>query len=200
MLVGSTGASPVAASLTGTSNQITVTNGGGSITLSTPQDIATGSSPTFNGLTLSSETLNGKITTYNSVATAGLGVPGIYQAPAVSATKTANFTVFSYTPASSASTWRVQCVITTTSSTNTGTLQVTLDYKDSQGATHTADIIPLFGSAGTYGVTQTSVASKEFHTSSYLFTIDNTGTAIALKVVITGTVSYTVQGTLERVL
>lgn len=39
--------------LTGTSNQVTVTNGAGSITLSTPQDIASGSSPTFTGLTLS---------------------------------------------------------------------------------------------------------------------------------------------------
>jgi hypothetical protein len=41
------------ASITGTSNQITVTGGSGTITLATPQDIATGSSPTFTGLTLS---------------------------------------------------------------------------------------------------------------------------------------------------
>jgi len=45
--IGSTGADPILAALTGTANQITVTNGAGSITLSTPQDIATGSSPTF---------------------------------------------------------------------------------------------------------------------------------------------------------
>ena len=38
--------------LTGTTNQVVVTNGNGSITLSTPQDIHTGASPTFNGLTL----------------------------------------------------------------------------------------------------------------------------------------------------
>jgi len=38
--------------LSGTSNQITVTHGVGTITLSTPQDIATGSSPTFAGMTL----------------------------------------------------------------------------------------------------------------------------------------------------
>lgn len=42
------------ATLTGTANQVSVTNGSGSITLSTPQNIATTSSPTFNGLTLSS--------------------------------------------------------------------------------------------------------------------------------------------------
>uniref|UniRef100_A0A6M3IZK6 Putative tail protein n=1 Tax=viral metagenome TaxID=1070528 RepID=A0A6M3IZK6_9ZZZZ len=45
--IGSTGADPVLAALTGTANQITVTNGAGSITLSTPQDIHTGASPTW---------------------------------------------------------------------------------------------------------------------------------------------------------
>ena len=42
------------ATLTGTANRVTVTNGAGTITLSGPQDIATASSPTFTGLTLSS--------------------------------------------------------------------------------------------------------------------------------------------------
>ena len=48
--IGSTGADPVLATLTGTANQINVTNAVGSITLSTPQDIHTGASPTFAGL------------------------------------------------------------------------------------------------------------------------------------------------------
>ena len=51
--IGSTGSAPVLATLTGTANQITVTNGAGTITLSLPQDIHTGASPTFVGLTLS---------------------------------------------------------------------------------------------------------------------------------------------------
>ncbi|MBU6231325.1 hypothetical protein KGP36_01550, partial [Patescibacteria group bacterium] len=50
--IGSTGADPTLATITGTANQINVTNGAASITLSTPQSIATTSSPTFNGLTL----------------------------------------------------------------------------------------------------------------------------------------------------
>lgn len=53
LLIGSTGAAPAAAALTGTANQITVTNGAGTITLSAPQDIAPGSSPTFTAITLS---------------------------------------------------------------------------------------------------------------------------------------------------
>lgn len=52
LLIGSTSAAPVAAALTGTSNQITVTGGAGSITLSLPQNINTNSSPTFSSTTL----------------------------------------------------------------------------------------------------------------------------------------------------
>ena len=43
---------PVLATITGTVNQVTVTNGAGTITLSTPQDIATTSTPTFGNLIL----------------------------------------------------------------------------------------------------------------------------------------------------
>jgi hypothetical protein len=50
--IGSTGADPVLAPLTGTANQITVTNGAGTITLSTPQDIHAAASPTFANLYL----------------------------------------------------------------------------------------------------------------------------------------------------
>lgn len=47
------GAASEVKTLSGTANQVTVTHGVGTIGLSLPQDIATGSSPTFNSLTLS---------------------------------------------------------------------------------------------------------------------------------------------------
>ena len=50
--IGSTGADPVLAGITGTANQVIVTNGAGSITLSLPQDIHTGASPTFAGIVI----------------------------------------------------------------------------------------------------------------------------------------------------
>jgi hypothetical protein len=53
LLIGSTGAGPVASTITGTTNRVTVTNGAGSITLSLPQDIATTSAPSFTGMTVS---------------------------------------------------------------------------------------------------------------------------------------------------
>lgn len=141
---------------------------------------------------------SGAITKYNNQTTTGTGTSYLLQSPAISATKTANFTVFSYTPTASAAVYQVCGVISTTSATNTGTVQFTLDYKDSNGTTHTADIIPLIDAAGASATTKTG-ASKEFHTPQWLFTVDNSATAIALKVVITGTVSYTVTGTIERV-
>jgi len=66
--IGSTGADPVLAALTGTANQITVTNGAGTITLATPQDIAAASSPTFTGLTLSGLTVSRLVATDGSNA------------------------------------------------------------------------------------------------------------------------------------
>ena len=64
LLIGNTtGNTLTKATLTGTSNQVNVTNGNGSITLSTPQDINTGSSPTFAGMTVSGLTANSGVYT-----------------------------------------------------------------------------------------------------------------------------------------
>ncbi len=55
LLIGN-GAGYSLATLTGTANQVNVTNGAGTITLSTPQDIATTSTPAFAALNLSNAT------------------------------------------------------------------------------------------------------------------------------------------------
>jgi hypothetical protein len=47
---------PLAATLTGTTNQINITNGSGSIALALPQNIHTGANPTFTSQILSSTT------------------------------------------------------------------------------------------------------------------------------------------------
>ena len=52
LLIGDGTEEPTAAALTGTSNQITVTNGAGSITLSTPQNIHAAANPTFSSTTI----------------------------------------------------------------------------------------------------------------------------------------------------
>ena len=68
LLIGNTTGNVFAlASLTGTANQVTVTNGASAITLSLPQSIAAASSPAFTGLTLSGlNTANGIVRTDGS--------------------------------------------------------------------------------------------------------------------------------------
>ncbi|GAA4030044.1 tail fiber domain-containing protein [Actimicrobium antarcticum] len=76
LLIGN-GSGYTLASLTGTTNQITVTPGAGSITLSLPQNIAPTSAPTFAGMTLTGA-LSGTTATFTSVATGDgtVGAPG----------------------------------------------------------------------------------------------------------------------------
>jgi len=67
--IGSTGADPVLAELTGTANQVTVTSGAGSITLSLPQDIHTAATPTLAGLILTG--FSGLVHTTDGILSAG---------------------------------------------------------------------------------------------------------------------------------
>jgi hypothetical protein len=141
--------------------------------------------------------LGSKILNYNAITTAGQGMPAIYS-EAITATQTANFTVLTYTPPATAGRYRVSGVITTTSATNTGTVQMTVDYKDSQGTTHTADVMALMDAAGSIATTKTG-ASKEYHALDWKFSIDNSATNIVVKVVITGAVSYTASASVEQI-
>jgi len=56
LIIGRTGLSPLVANITATANQVNVTNGAGTITLSLPQDIALISSPSFASLSLTNTT------------------------------------------------------------------------------------------------------------------------------------------------
>lgn len=58
LIIGVTGGAPVAAALTGTPNEVIVALGAGSVTLSTPQPIATTSNVQFNSLILGGGTIN----------------------------------------------------------------------------------------------------------------------------------------------
>lgn len=150
---------------------------------------------TTNGLTINT----GKISRYTNIATEGQGVPSIYKS-VITGTQTGAVTVASYTPPSTAGRYLVSVVITCTSSTNTGTVGVTLDYRDSQGTTQTGIAIPIHTQAATaIAATTTMAASKEFHTIPWLITINNAGVAIVVKTVVTGTVSYTAAAIIEQV-
>jgi hypothetical protein len=82
ILIGSTGSNPVAAALTGTANQVVVTNAAGSVTLSTPQNIDTAATPTFAGINIINSTANYLIaqtvaSTTNATVTALATIPTV---------------------------------------------------------------------------------------------------------------------------
>src|SRR3990167_1176982 len=79
--VGNSGTLSAERPLTGTSNRVVVTDDGSgtTVTLSTPQSIGTGSSPTFSGLTLTTLTVNGASTLSTSTVQGYLNV-GIFVA------------------------------------------------------------------------------------------------------------------------
>ncbi|NBV82889.1 hypothetical protein EBR57_02040, partial [bacterium] len=60
------------ATITGTTNQINVGNASGSITVSLPQDIHTGASPTFNGIRATTQTLTGQMSGQRITLTNGI--------------------------------------------------------------------------------------------------------------------------------
>ena len=70
LLIGNTSTNAyVLATLTGTTNRVTVTNGSGTITLSGPQDLNTTAKPAFNGLGLGqSGTISNNFITFSSFA------------------------------------------------------------------------------------------------------------------------------------
>lgn len=67
LLIGSTGSAPVASAITGTTNQVNVANGAGTITLSTPQNIHTAATPTFASAFLTALTNQLTLGTTNTV-------------------------------------------------------------------------------------------------------------------------------------
>ena len=73
IFIGSSTSAPIASSITGTTNRINVTNGPGSITLSTPQDISTSSDVKFNSLTSTSANITTLTATNATLTDATLG-------------------------------------------------------------------------------------------------------------------------------
>lgn len=57
LLIGNTGNAPSIGSITGTTNQITVTPGAGTVTLSAPQNLHTDAMPTFAGIIYGTQTV-----------------------------------------------------------------------------------------------------------------------------------------------
>jgi uncharacterized protein (TIGR02145 family) len=156
LLIGNTltnGLTP--ANLTGTSNEISVTNGHGSITLATPQAIGTGSSPTFASLSITGTTTTGGLSVaslsgllwgtsgaVSAVSTSSLGLLG---------TGTAAATYVPYTGATAGLNLGSQ-TLTTTGQTSLGNASTT--SFTSTGATYLATL------GGNVGIGTTSPSNR----------------------------------------
>jgi hypothetical protein len=93
ILIGNTGNAPSANTIGNTVNQTTVTNGAGTITIGTVQDIATISSPTFQSLTLTAGMTAGGPVTATGFTNAGFtGNSSIYSNSSHQLTSTAAMT------------------------------------------------------------------------------------------------------------
>lgn len=140
----------------------------------------------------------GKIDKYNAIATASLGLEPIYKEN-ISATLTATTTpIGSYTPPATAGRYKIGGALTFTSGTNTGTANIRVSYVDSQGTTHTSDVLPLTGALGTIVQSGTG-SSKEFAVVEREITIDNSATAIVFDTVVSGTVAFTITTYVKQV-
>lgn len=141
-----------------------------------------------------------KFSTYANISLEGHGVPAIYKSGLTSTINTATTTtIASYTPPATAGRYRVQGGFSTDSNTNNGTAKLTVDYVDAQGTTHTADIISMEDAAGAKAATTTVAASKEYHGGPWIITINNSATAIVLKMVTTATISGIAWGSIEQI-
>lgn len=124
LLIGNTtGNTLTKATLTGTANQVVVTNGAGSITLSTPQDIGTASTPTFgalivNGLTAIEHTTASQFPCHISGTSTGTAITNVMGPIIANTNQTANNwmgIIFSDTAGGTSSALMgVQCTVHTT--------------------------------------------------------------------------------------
>jgi hypothetical protein len=146
ILIGSTGLAPNAATLTGTTNRVTVTNGAGTITLSTPQNIHTAATPTFSSQTLSATTNQLTLGTTNTAIISAT-------APAASRTYTiadpganANFVMDTAGPLVITSTPLVGQVLTATSGTTANWATPTTGTVTSVGLSLPVSVFSVIGS------------------------------------------------------
>jgi hypothetical protein len=146
-------------------------------------------------------TLLGKLSSYNGLATAGLGMVTIVSAPAILTDKTSAASNFiNYTPPATAGVYRIIAMVNVTAWTTPATFTVVVTYTDNKGNARTETLAFVKGSSGA-GVAAITTVDR-YYATPFVLAIDNSATAITLST--TGTFSgspvYQLAGLLERVI
>jgi len=131
-----------------------------------------------------------KLSSYNSIATTGLGVPAIYGATKQkSETGAADANVLTLTPPAKAGTYHVKVIANVASATN-GVVEFTLTYQDSNGNAVSATTIPLQKAGTAAPANSFTVASGITQINGFDdIDIDNSATPIVIAWVGGGTIA-----------
>lgn len=173
-------------------------------------------SPTINGATISGTftgaatfasaitfstalVINAKIGTYNSIATAGGGIPAVYASYSTTANTGAVTNAINYTPPATAGRYRISGIVNMTAWTTPASFTVAVTYKDDSGNARTETMTVSRGSTGATAAAITAVDRWYFELP--LFAIDNSATAITVSTTgtFTGSPSYNLSVILEQV-
>jgi hypothetical protein len=141
----------------------------------------------------------GKIGMFNSISTAGLGVPAIYAVYSTTGNNIAVTNAINYTPPATAGTYRLTFTVDTRVAT-TDNFYVVATWKDAAGTARSQTIggSNAVGSALVAGAITNTIGTGTYY-GSVLFQIDNSATAITLSTVGTfTTVTYDLAATLEQ--
>jgi hypothetical protein len=144
------------------------------------------------------QALAGLMKNYNSIATAGLGVPGIYAATVSKAeTGTADATLLDYPPPATAGVYRISVQADVKTATS-GVISFSVTHDDSAGAEVAAAVMSIYqlGTAAPALSFTTSAVSHYY--GSYICSIDNGGEHITVGWVGGGTQTTNVTATLEQ--
>ncbi len=186
-VTSNTGGAVVAATITPTGLNATVIGA------------TTAAAITGTSLTGTSLVLNGKATTYNSIATAGWGVPAIYAVGRVTAQSAANASIATYTVGGADGSFEVSANMNVTASTTLSTT-LTCTYTDESNTSRVMvfPVNPLSGTFATAGAISGAGATV-WHTP-VMHIRCKASTAITIKTTagtFTG-VTYTAEGIIKQ--
>lgn len=160
---------------------------------SLPQSLGSTATPTFAGLTL-----NGKITTYNSITTAGGGLPYIVAQNQANGLTAAATNQISYSPGGSAGLFGIVGVINVKSWATPASFTVVVVYKDDAGTTTTETLGLVRGSTGATAAAITAVDRWYFRLPTFAIDSSNTAITVSTTGTFTGTPVYTFAASVEK--